>query len=515
MKKVVYNQELREKMKEAINLLCDTVKTTLGPKGSNIIIDHSMFSPFITNDGVTIARNIESEDEVINTILEIAKEASVNTNEKVGDGTTTTLVLLQSIFNNGLKLIEEGKNPIILKKELDEHLSYMLNYIKEKNRKPTQKDLYNIASISSNSEELGKLITNAYLKVKNTNAISIKENINQETKVIFKKGYTIDTLIASSYFFKDSNKIILNNPCILIINNYVNDIEEISNIVNYIIKNNEELLIISNDYTDIFVNQVLNLFLNENIKIYLLKIPEYGKNKIDTLNDLSLITEAKIIEETNYINEMILGSCKTIVIDKEQTTFNIFESKKIKDKIKELKQLKIANDLDINFINKRISMLEKGLVEIQIGASTQTERREKIMRCEDAIHALNSAINGILPGSGIILYELSEQLPKMSSSSMILKKSLKEPFNQIMYNSGLDRKEIIRKIKEDNYNIIYNINTNSYEQINGTQVIDPTEVIINSLINAISISGMLLTTTSLIINEYKNEMNKNNDFTEL
>ena len=158
MKKVIGNKELKEKMKEAINLLCDTVKITLGPKGNNIIIDHSTFTPFITNDGVTIAMNIESDDEVINTILEIAKEASIKTNENVGDGTTTTLVLLQSIFNNGLKLIEEGKNPIILKKELDEHMLYLKKYIKEKSRKPKKKDLYNIAMTSSNSKELGRIV---------------------------------------------------------------------------------------------------------------------------------------------------------------------------------------------------------------------------------------------------------------------------------------------------------------------------------------------------------------------
>lgn len=508
MKKVICDKELKEKMKEAINLLCDTVKMTLGPKGNNIIIDHSTFTPFITNDGVTIAMNIESEDEVINTILEIAKEASIKTNENVGDGTTTTLVLLQSIFNNGLKLIEEGKNPIILKRELDEHIPYLKKYIKDKSIKAKQKDLYNITTTSSNSKELGKLITDAYLKVKNVDAISIKENNTQETNMILKKGYTIETLISSQYFFKDKNEIKLNNPNILIINNYLNNIEEISLILNFIIKNNKELLIIAEDYSELFTNQVLNLYLNENVNIYLLKTPEYGKNKIDTLNDLSLITNSKIIEDTNYINETILGTSKEIIIDRENTIITIEETEKIKEKIKELKKLKITNDLDINFINKRISMLQKGLIEISIGAPTQTERREKRMRCEDALCALKSSLNGILPGSGIIFYELSENLIKINESSTILKNALKEPFNQIIYNSGLNSKEIINKIKENNYNIIYDINTNTYEEIIKTNVIDSTNVVLNSLLNAISISGMLLTTNSLIINEYKNTTNK-------
>lgn len=508
MKKVICNKELKDKMKEAINLLCDTVKITLGPKGNNIIIDHSTFTPFITNDGVTIAMNIESDDQVINTILEIAKEASIKTNENVGDGTTTTLVLLQSIFNNGLKQIEECKNPIVLKKELDEHIQYLEKFIKEKSIKPNQKDLYNITTTSSNSKELGKLITDAYLKVKNIDAISINENNTQETKIIYKKGYTFETLIPSQYFFKDKNEININNPYILIINNYLNDIEDISQIINYIIKNNKELLIIAEDYSELFINQILNLYLNENINIYLLKTPEYGKNKIDTLSDLSLITNSKIIEDFSYINETIIGSSKDITITREQTTITFEENKKIKDKINELKKLKNTNDLDINFINKRISMLQKGLIEISIGAPTQTERREKRMRCEDALCALKSSLNGILPGGGIIFYELSENLIKINESSTILKKALKEPFNQIMYNSGLNSKEIINKIKENNYNIIYDINTNNYEEINKTNVIDSTNVVLNSLLNAISISGMLLTTNSLIINEYKKPTNK-------
>ena len=515
MKKVIGNKELKQKMKEAINLLCDTVKITLGPKGNNIIIDHSTFTPFITNDGVTIAMNIESDDEVINTILEIAKEASIKTNENVGDGTTTTLVLLQKIFNGGIKQIEEGKNPIILKKELDEHIVYLKKYINEKSIKPKQKDLYNITTTSSNSKELGTLITKAYLKIKNIDAISIKENDTQESKIILKKGYTIETLIPSQYFFKDKNEIKINDSNLLIINNYLNDIEDISQILNYIIKNNKELLIIAEDYSESFVNQILNLYLNENINIYLLKIPEYGKNKIDTLNDLSLITNSKIIEDLSFAKETILGISKEIKIDREQTTIIVEENKKIKEKINELKKLRNTKDIDMNFVNKRISMLQKGLIEVSLGATTQIERREKRMRCEDALCALKTSLKGIVPGSGIIFYELSDKLPKINESTLILKNALKEPFNQIMYNSVLNEKEIINKIKENSYNIIFNINTNTYEEINKTNVIDSTEVIINSIINSISIASMLLTTTSIIINECKNEFNKNNSFLEL
>lgn len=514
MKRVVSNKELREKMLDAINLLCDTVKCTLGPKGNNVIIDHSSFSPFITNDGVTIASNIESEDPIINTILELAKEASQKTNELVGDGTTTTLVLLQSIFSNGLKLIENGKNPIVLKKDLDEYLNVILKLIKEKSRKVKTKELYKIASISANSKEIGKLITDAYLKVKTKDAIIIKEWSNSYDEANLKKGYIIDTLIASPYFFQDQNNISLNNSFVLIINNYINELEDISNIVNYIIKTKSKLVIFAEDYSELFVNQILSLLLNEDINIILLKFPEYGKNKLDIINDISLITNSKIIEDLSYINETILGKVSSININKDETILEFVSNDKTKDKINQLNKLLKAN-VDLDFVNKRISMLQNGIIEINVGANTETERREKKMRYDDALCALESSKEGIVSGCGLTFYEISEKLPLLNGCHDIIKNTLKEPFKQIMLNSGLDENIIISKIRNSNFAYIYNVNKNDFELISETEVFDPAKVLENSLLSAFSIASMLLTTSSLIINEYKNNINKINDYSEL
>lgn len=515
MKRVIKDKELRNKMKQAIDLLCDTVKTTLGPKGSNAIIDHSAFTPFITNDGVTIAENIESEDEAINTILQIAKESSIKTNELVGDGTTTTLVLLQSIIKQGIELLEKGINPMRIKKELDATLIKMIDFINNKKRKPTKKQLYNIARISSNSKEIGKNISEAYFKVKDKTAISIKEGNTNETTLKLKKGYTIETLIASPYFFKDNPEINIENAKILLINNYINDTENVSNVLNYIIETKNNLLILALDYSDLFINQILDLYLNNNVNIILLKIPEYGKNKIDTINDISLISNGRIIENIEYIEESYLGNISNIKITKEQTTFYTKENEKIKLKIKELNALlKTSNDVDRDFISKRIAMLNKGIVEITIGANTQTERREKKMRYDDALCAIDSAKNGIVPGSGIIFYELSEMFNKENDVEEILFNALKEPLKQIIYNAGLEE-AIIKKIENTNFKEIYNIYNDKYENVLTTEVIDPVDVLKYSITNAISIAGMLLTTTSLIINEYQNNTNKQNDFNEL
>ena len=243
-------------MKDAIDLLCNTTKSTLGPKGSNCIIDTSSFSPFITNDGVTIASNIQSDDKIINTILEIAKEASIKTNQTIGDGTTTTLVLLQAIFNEGLKLIQNNINPMILKKELTQSLNYCLTQISKYSRKPTEEDLINIATISANDNEIGKLVYEAFSKVKNKSAINVKEWDNNYNAITIDKGYEIPIDI-SPYFFKDSEKINLEYVHVLLINNVLENLEQISTVINSTINENIPLLIIAKDYNLDALNDIL------------------------------------------------------------------------------------------------------------------------------------------------------------------------------------------------------------------------------------------------------------------
>lgn len=512
MKKVIVGEELKEKMKLAVNLLCDTVKTTLGPKGCNSIIDHSLFSPFITNDGVTIASNIESEDEAINTILNLAKEASIKTNELVGDGTTTTLVLLQNIYNNGLDMINDGYSPILLKEDLNKSLNNIIEKIKKYSRKPTNKELINIAKISSNSYEIGEMVGLAYLKVKNKNAISIVENNLPKTEIILKKGYIIDSLLASNYFLKDKNEIELKDVYILIVNSYIDNIETISNLVNWVINNKLNLLILADDYSDDFINQVVSLYLENNINIILSKIPEIGKNKIDLLKDIGVISSATL-KDIDRVTIDDLGFVRTLKIDSNDICFTFYLNSNIRKYIKILKESK-KNVLDIDYFNKRIAMLNKGLIEIKVGASTDTERKEKKMRFDDALWSISSSNNGILPGSGLILYKISEELTN-SVGDILFKKVLKAPLNQIIYNAGLDESNIIREIKKSNFEKIYNVKTNKFENILDSEVIDSKDVVINSLINAVSISSMLLTTNSLIINEYKNNINKENNFVDL
>ena len=504
MKKVINNETLKNKMKEAINLLCGTVKTTLGPKGNNVIINHSTFTPFITNDGVTIAENIESEDKIINTILTLAKEASIKTNEEVGDGTTTTLVLLESIFNEGLKLINNNINPIILKKELNDSLNEVIKELKILSKKPTKKDLLNITTTSSNSKYIGKIITDTYLKVKNIESITIKEQNIKDTKIIFNKGYSFECNLATFYYFKNKNEIKLNNPYIILTNSYIDNLENISNIINEIINNNKNLIIFAHDFSDDVVNQIISLYMDNIANIYLFKTPEYGINELIFLDDISIISNSE------KINNIKLGKINSIIFNKEIATISFNKTNKINELIKNIKK-DLNNSLDKDFNQKRLNMLISALAEIQVGGNTTLERRELVMRYTDALHAINSAKDGIMLGSGIPYLKISNKLKIKTNLDKIIKKALTKPFEQILINSGLNKDIIIKEIKNNDYNILYNTKTNNYEKLENTNIIDSLNVLSTSLTNAVSIASMLLTTTSLVINEYENNLNKINE----
>ena len=510
MKRVITGEELYDCEEQAIELLCGTVKKTLGPRGSNAIIDHSLMSPFITNDGVTIARNIESEDERINTILTLAKEASIKTDETVGDGTTTTLVLLESIFKSGLAKIKDGINPHILKNELDNALESVLDKIKKESKIPTEENYYDIASIASSDQNIGKMITSLYLKV--GSAIKIEESSSNKTNTKIINGYSFEPILASPYFFNNTNEITYKNCLILIMTKEVNEIEEISEIINYTIEKRIPLVILATDYSEEVINEVLSLNFNKITNVTLLKLPEYGLHQMDVLKDLEIISKAKIVKATDELSLNNLGKCEEIKITKDLVIIsNNLKSESIKKHINKLKErVKTTDDdFELEFLNNRLAKLTNGIGMIYVGATTTTEAREKKMRFDDALCALKSATNGIIPGSGLILLKIKENLEAKNNGSTILKEALDKPFMQILENVGVNPNDIYNKIKENNFNVIYNALENKLEPISKTKVIDPTNVVVATLKNAVSIAGMLLTTSSLIINEFKENNNYN------
>lgn len=503
MKKVICNKELKDSIKYAIDLLCNIVKMTLGPGGSNAIIDHSILNPYITNDGVTIAENIESDDIVVNTILELAKEATIKTNENVGDGTTTTLVLLQSIYSEGIKLIDSGISPIFLKRKLDNNLDIIINKLKKYSRKPTKEELLKIANVSASDIEIGKLIYDVYSKIKDKNSITIREG-EYDTYIKYLKGYMLDTDIASSYFFT-SNEIVYNSPCVLLSDSIIYSLNEISSILNYINECNKSLVIVASDYDEQFINEILSLVINDNYKIILLKNPQYGFKQLNILKDLSSISLASINHSSYDIKS--LGMVKQIKIGKDVTNLTFELNNEVKKRIDELNNIlkSESDEYEKSFYLKSISMLKNKTAEIIVGAPTKIERRERMMRFDDALCSICSAYNGILVGSGITLYKVSEELDNDLYSN-IYKVALKTPLMQILINAGIEN-NVLKNIIDSKYNKLYNVNTFEYENVDNTEVLDSLDVVINSLINATSIAGMLLTTNSLIINENDNKIN--------
>ncbi len=508
MKQVVQNEKLQTKILEAIDLLCDPVKTTLGPKGCNVIIDHSAFSPFITNDGVTIASQIASEDATVNTILELAKEAAIKTNEKVGDGTTTTLVLLQSIIHQGFNFVNSGLHPMILKKELTESLPEVVNLLKTKAWLPSRKQLAYIASISANSNTIGANIMKAFKQAKTIAAITLKESENLQDEIVFYQGYMLETLIASPYFWLQDQEKHYNNANVLLINDTLTDFNALGDILNYLVDTEGSLIVIANDYADEVINTWLSLVQTEQLPIVFLKIPGYAQEKYAYFEDLALISGAKITNDGTFLSIDNLGHVNGLTLDHEKATFSFKPNMTIKKTITKLKK---QNDA---LSARRRAMLDTGLVDILVGAPTATERRERKMRYEDALNAIEAALHGVILGSGVTLLAIKELLPAKNYGQKIIQNALASPLKQILTNAGIDEDQILPVLKDSNYTKIYNLKTDSWEEKKTSQVLDPVVVVINALTNAVSIASMLLTTTSLIINENKPEIQPSS-YTEL
>ena len=494
MKEVIKGKELEEITINAINMLCDTVKKTLGPKGSSVLINNSETQPFITNDGVTIAKSIESSDTKINSILEIIKEAALKTDELVGDGTTTTLVLLQSIYLKGLNEIKKGYSAIKLQRELNDTLNKVLDEIDKLKKKPTKTNLEQVASISANDIELGKIITELYLKMGNSYSINIEESLNNKTYYEIKKGYKLDVDISNLY-----NNIIINNCYVLLLKGYLNSLEDISSIINEGIERNKNILILCEDTNELVIQEVILYYIKQHKNIFLFKIPDYGSRKLDIINDISLISKAKIKNiEYDNISFEDLGILNNIFLNKEDITLISDNNYNIKDI--EQDYINCTSDYDKEYLAKRLSYLTNGVATLYIGGNTKVEIKEKKMRAIDALSSINSAEHGVLIGEGITLMKASNILNDNIISEKILKETLNIPFEVIMENSGEDinaKEEIIKS----NYQLVFNTEKKDFENISKTSILDSIDVVKTSLINALSIATILLTTNSLVINE--------------
>lgn len=503
MKKVISKEEVKVLLKEAVDLLCNAVSSTLGPAGNNVLISNSDSSPFITNDGVTIAKNIESSDPKVNSILEIIKESSLKTDELVGDGTTTTLVLFQSIFYHGLEEIKRGKKATLLNQELKESLKKVCKAIEDKKIIPKKEDLESIASISANSEEIGGIVTDVFIKMNNKYSIQLEESLTEETYYKIKKGYNIEIDDISSMYFQNEKEIKLNNCSLFIIKGYLSNLEQISEIMNMGTRSGGNILILVEEMEDSIKQELLAYYLMEKKNIFIVKIPEYASRREKIELDISYLSGC-VMKNIDYepIYYMDHGKVPKIILKQNELVLEVNNNKTkelvslLKEELKEVK-----NEYEKEFLERRISKLENGVATIYIGGLTKTEIKEKRMRYEDSLCSLEIAKKGILPGGGVSFLEISQKMKKDSSGDKILAKALEAPFEKMLENSGNTDKNIKKIIVDSNYQKIVNFKTLKLEDINKTKILDPSEVLLTAIKNAVSIATLLLSISYLVINE--------------
>lgn len=495
MQKIIKNTELTKYIDEAITILSDAVKTTLGPNGNNVIISDYSHSPYITNDGVTIASSISHENEIIDTILSIIKEAALKTDSDIGDGTTTTIVLLESIYKNSLKYINSKNEALKLKEELQKSAKTIIDNLNKFSHIPTDQELEKIASISANDSTIGHLITHFYLTLNKSDNIKLRENTQNSQDYVQKlSGYFWENSLASPYFFKEK-EVTIKKPIIILFNRDIFNMQEIEQIIYNSNQVNKNLIIIADSFSEDVINNTLALNYETNQKVILINNPEYGTRRLNIIEDL------KSISQTKKIGDYFLGYIDEFKIDNSSITF-YFSSVNLDKYIDNLNnELSKENDeYEQAFLKDRISKLTSTYGLIFVGGATKIERQEKKMRFTDALCALKASKNGIVPGSALPFYQISEELEIKTSADAIMKEALKSPFIQILTNSNIDYHDIIKEIKNSNYKLLFNAQNKTFEPLINSNVLDNKDVLIYALTNAVSIASLLLTTSHLVIN---------------
>lgn len=522
-KQLKYGKEAREALLKGVNILADAVKITLGPKGRNVVLAQKFTSPLITNDGVTIAKEIEIDDAFENMGAQLIKEVSIKTNDVAGDGTTTASVLAQSIIREGMKLFDSGANPIMLKKGIDFAVKKICDKLLENSTDvSSSKEIAQVASISAGDESIGQLISLAMDKVGKDGIITLEEGKTMQTELSIVEGLQFDRGYLSAYMCTNQEKMIaeLENPYILITDKKISSIQEILPILEQIVKTGDKLLIIADDVEgEALATLVLNK-IRGTFTCVAVKAPSFGEKRKSMLEDIAILTGGKYISDemgTNISNitfEM-LGRAKTVKVDKENTTIveGMGNKEELNARILSIKeQIKNENsDYEREKLEERLAKLSGGVALIKVGAPTEVELKEKKLRIEDALSATKAAIcEGIVAGGGLailkagkskeVLSEIENLTGDVKKGALVVIKAIEEPLRQIAKNCGEDSdvvlNNVIANLKETNYG--YDALNNTYVNMIDAGIIDPTKVTRSALFNAGSVAGTLLTTECLV-----------------
>ncbi len=519
-KQIKTGDEARKALEKGVNTLADTVKITLGPKGRNVVLDKKYGTPLITNDGVTIAKEIELEDPFENMGAQIVKEVSTKTNDVAGDGTTTACLLAQAIIREGLRNVTAGANPMVVRKGIEKATATAVAHLKSISKKVESTEaIVQVASISASDETIGSLIGEAMEKVGKDGVITVEESKTMTTNLTLTEGMQFDRGYASPYMCTDTEKMeaVLDNPVILITDNKISNIQEILPLLEKIVSQGLKLLIIADDIeSEPLATLVVNK-LRGTFNCVAVKAPGFGDRRKEMLRDIAALTGGTVISNETGIelkdaDLSMLGRAKTVKVDKENTT--IVEGKGNPDelaaRIKSIRaQLETTtSDYDREKLQERLAKLAGGVAVINVGAATEVEMKEKKLRIEDALAATRAAVEeGMVPGGGVALLSAVpavEELVKTlegdeKTGAVIIKKALEEPLKQISVNAGVDGAVVVNTVlsaKKANYG--YDAAKDVYCDVVKKGIIDPTKVTRSALQNAASIASTLLTTESAV-----------------
>jgi chaperonin GroEL len=516
-KQIVFREEARYALERGVNALADAVKITLGPKGRNVVLEKKFGSPTITNDGVTIAREIELKDPLENMGAQLVKEVATKTNDVAGDGTTTATLLAQAIIREGLKNVAAGANPMFLRKGIQRATEVAVEEIKKISKQIESKEaITQVASVSANDAEIGSLIADAMEKVGKDGVITVEESQGIGTSLDVVEGMQFDRGYISPYMVTDTEKMeaILEDPYILITDKKIAAVNEILPILEKVVQSGKPLLIIAEDVegealATMVVNKIRGTFT-----CVAVKAPGFGDRRKAMLQDIAILTGGQVISEEVGIkleNATIdmLGTARQVKVAKEDTT--IVEGKGSSDAIqKRIAQIKrqyeeSTSEFDREKLQERLAKLAGGVAVIQVGAATETEMKERKHRIEDALAATRAGVEeGIVAGGGTALINVIPALERISAEGdeltgiNIIKKALEEPVKQIAFNAGAEGSVVVEKVKSSENGIGFNALTGEYEDMIAAGIVDPAKVTRSALQNAASIASMLLTTETLI-----------------
>ncbi|MFZ1983518.1 MAG: chaperonin GroEL [Desulfatitalea sp.] len=517
-KMICYGPEAREKMLNGVNQMANAVKVTLGPRGKNVVLEKSFGAPLVTKDGVTVAKEIELEGKFENMGARMVREVASKTSDTAGDGTTTATILAQAIFNEGQKLVAAGTNPMALKRGIDKGTVAVIAELK-KMSKPTKdkNEIKQVGSISANNDEvIGQLISDAMEKVGKEGVITVEEAKSMETTLDVVEGMQFDRGYISPYFVTNSEKMttVLESPYLLLSEKKISNMQDMVPLLEQVARMGKPLLIVAEDVDGEALATLIINKLRGTLKVAAVKAPGFGDRRKAMLQDIAVLTGGQVISEDLGIKlENItindLGSCKTVRIDKDNTTIVDGAGKRqaIEGRLK-LIRAEVENttsDYDREKLQERLAKLVGGVAVINIGAATETEMKEKKARVEDALNATRAAVEeGIVPGGGVALVRCIPALDKVDAKGeekqgvRLLKRVLTEPLRQIAANSGEEGSVVLNKVLEGKDDFGFNAASETFENLMAAGVIDPTKVVRFALQNAASVAGLMLTTEAMI-----------------